>query len=275
LRVLYTTDLHGNERYYKYLEEVAFREKVDVVINGGDLYPGVSKEGQKNFLDEFFRQHLSFFDTKKIYYLTFPGNYDLKVLDPLFDSICSGFEFALNLNRRKIKINEYDFIGINLVSDYPFRLKDRCRMDNKEFEFPPQHGSAIFSSEEDFKEMSTEEWFKYARKLPTLKEELGKLPQIDDPKRTIYVIHMPPANLGLDVCYGNRKAGSVAIYEFIKEKQPLLTLHGHIHESPQVSGVWKAKLGRTTCIQPGQEDKLTYVTINLEGSDLDVSREKV
>jgi Icc-related predicted phosphoesterase len=275
LRVLYTTDLHGNERYYKYLEEVALRENVDVVINGGDLYPGISKGGQKNFLNEFFRKHLNLFDTKRIYYLAFPGNYDLKILDPLFDGICGEFEFAVNLNYRKIRINEFDFIGMNLVPDYPFRLKDRCRMDTRDFEFPPQHGSAIFSTEGEFEEMSSEEWFEYARQLPTLKEELEKLPQMDDPQKTIYVIHMPPANLGLDVCYGNRKVGSVAIYEFIKEMQPLLTLHGHIHESPQVSGVWKAKLGRTTCIQPGQEDKLTYVLINLEDSELEVSRGKV
>jgi Icc-related predicted phosphoesterase len=275
VRILYTTDLHGDAKKYKELEKAALRGKIDVVINGGDLYPGFSKEGQRGFLNEVFREHLGFFDIKKIYYLAFPGNYDVKALDPLFDEICREFEFALNPDKNKVRINEYDFIGMNLVSDYPFRLKDRCRMDTRDFEFPLQHGSAIFSSEGDFIEMSTEEWFKYARKLSTLKEELMNLPQTDNAERTIYIIHMPPANLGLDRCYDNRGVGSYAIYEFIKENQPLLTLHGHIHESPRVSGIWKAHLGKTIAIQPGQEDKFIYVIINIEGSNLEVSRIKV
>ncbi|MFW9896438.1 MAG: phosphoesterase, partial [Candidatus Thorarchaeota archaeon] len=47
-----------------------------------------------------------------------------------------------------------------------------------------------------------------------------------------------------------------------------LSLHGHIHESPNVSGKWCSKLGKTISIQPGQsqqgEDFLIYVLIDLE-----------
>jgi Icc-related predicted phosphoesterase len=80
-------------------------------------------------------------------------------------------------------------------------------------------------------------------------------------------MHMPPANLGLDHCMNGDKVGSRAIHEFIKKKQPLLTLHGHIHESPDVSGKWQAKLGETLCIQPGQYGQLedfVYAVIDLD-----------
>ena len=87
-------------------------------------------------------------------------------------------------------------------------------------------------------------------------------------EQTIYIIHTPPSNLGLDVCHDGRKVGSKAIFNFIKKNQPLLTLHGHIHESPDVSGKWYSKLGKTICIQPGQshhyQDYLIYVIFDLK-----------
>jgi len=43
-------------------------------------------------------------------------------------------------------------------------------------------------------------------------------------------------------------AGSVAVREAIEKYEPMLGLHGHIHESQSV-----AKIGRTTCINPGSE----------------------
>ena len=43
----------------------------------------------------------------------------------------------------------------------------------------------------------------------------------------------------------------------------MFSLHGHIHESPESSGRWLAQLGDTICIQPGQLEEFTYVTIDL------------
>ena len=49
--------------------------------------------------------------------------------------------------------------------------------------------------------------------------------------------------------------GSVDIYEFLKAKQPLLSLHGHVHERPDTEkGSWMNQIGTTTCIQPGQTE---------------------
>jgi Icc-related predicted phosphoesterase len=43
-------------------------------------------------------------------------------------------------------------------------------------------------------------------------------------------------------------AGSQVVRLAIEKHQPMLGLHGHIHESQGV-----AKIGRTTCINPGSE----------------------
>ena len=42
--------------------------------------------------------------------------------------------------------------------------------------------------------------------------------------------------------------GSKTVRKIIEKYQPLLALHGHIHESPGF-----AKIGRTKCLNPGSE----------------------
>ena len=105
--------------------------------------------------------------------------------------------------------------------------------------------------------------------LPTIEEEFNRLVRPKDMAKSVYVIHMPPYRLGLDKCYHGAEVGSKAIYNFLEKYQPKLSLHGHIHESPEVTGRWHAKLGRTICIQPGQLNEFTYVTIDLSAMKFD------
>lgn len=90
--------------------------------------------------------------------------------------------------------------------------------------------------------------------------------QVPDLSRCIFNFHDPPVDSTLDTCpmldwntdppsqivkagqvvlFG---AGSISVRQAIETHQPLLTLHGHIHESPGV-----IKLGRTVCVNPGSE----------------------
>ena len=87
-----------------------------------------------------------------------------------------------------------------------------------------------------------------------------------DHGKVIFNFHAPPVDSTLDTCpmldattdppsqvvkggqpvlYG---AGSTSIREAIERYQPMLGLHGHIHESQAA-----AKLGRTVCVNPGSE----------------------
>jgi len=95
------------------------------------------------------------------------------------------------------------------------------------------------------------------RKLDTLTGMIQK------PERTIAIIHVPPIGSGLDTCpdldknlkiitQGGqvvmKQAGSPAVKAFIERVQPMLTLHGHIHESPG-----HVRNGRTLMINAGSE----------------------
>lgn len=102
-------------------------------------------------------------------------------------------------------------------------------------------------------------------------EELGAMieqmaAQVSNMSSCIFNFHDPPIDSTLDTCpmldwstdppsqivHGGQivlhGAGSVSVRRAIEKYQPVLGLHGHIHESPGV-----IKIGRTTCINPGSE----------------------
>jgi Icc-related predicted phosphoesterase len=276
MKILFVTDLHGVRWKYERLPVVAKSSEVDMVINGGDMLPREGHDStfqlQKDFITDFLRVHFGHFEARQTHYLCYLANDDPRVLDPLFDEVCHDFSFVIPLAQRKCEIRGYEFIGMNWVADYPFRLKDRCRKDTKEFVLPPQYGKGLLSTPQGLEEI--EDWPSYANALPTIGAELDRLPCPQNMSKTVYVIHNPPSRLGLDVCGDGREVGSKAVYDFLTRNQPLLSLHGHIHESPEVSGKWNARLGETICIQPGQLDAFTYVLIDLATMKFERFREE-
>lgn len=267
MKILYITDLHGVKWKYDAIFQVAKSLKVRLVINGGDMLPTrpnffVQGDFIADFLDKYFLKY----NKNKIYFLSMLGNDDLKIFDDSFQKTCDKYSFVINMAQKKFKINGNEFIGMNWVSDLPFGLKDRCRKDRQDFKFPRQIGKAVLSTPNGIKRIK--DWFSYADELPTIETEMNRLIRPIDMDKSIYIIHMPPSNLLLDVCSDGSKVGSLAIHDFLKKNQPLLSLHGHIHESPDISGKWRSTLNKTICIQPGQsnnyEDFLIYVIIDLK-----------
>jgi Icc-related predicted phosphoesterase len=96
------------------------------------------------------------------------------------------------------------------------------------------------------------------------------------PERTIYNFHCPPYGSGLDDApeidenmrpkHGGRSivpVGSTAVRDAIKEGQPALALHGHIHEAKG-----NTRIGNTLCINPGssyEQGQLLGAVVNLDG----------
>ena len=87
--------------------------------------------------------------------------------------------------------------------------------------------------------------------------------QVRDPRRAIFMIHVPPRDSGLDtapildenlrptISAGDVLRGAVgsqAVRHIIERYEPLLGVHGHIHESGG-----ERRIGRTLCINPGSE----------------------
>lgn len=93
-----------------------------------------------------------------------------------------------------------------------------------------------------------------------LEEKLeGLAAQVDHPEKAFFNFHVPPYDTLIDQAPKLSKdlipstdetiaAGSKAVSAVIKKYQPMMGLHGHIHESRGV-----IKLGKTQCFNPGSE----------------------
>ena len=104
--------------------------------------------------------------------------------------------------------------------------------------------------------------------------------QVRDPARAVVNVHVPPYASGLDdapvladlqvqTSLGQVKfepVGSTAVLELIQTMQPLLGLHGHIHEASAMK-----RIGRTIVINPGSD----YSTGTLNGALITLERDKV
>jgi len=274
MKLLYVTDIHGIEWKHNEIFQIASSLNPDVVINGGDILPFKGNLlHQDKFITGFLDEYFSRFESIKTYYLGLLGNDDLGIYDGLFQETCDKYSYVVNIaqTRFQIKGSVYEFIGMNWVSDLPFGLKDRARKDTMDFEHPKQIGKQYLSTPNGFKKL--EDWFSYAKNLLTIEDEIRKLVKPSDMNYAIYIFHNPPAYIDLDVTHDGKKVGSKAEYAFLKENQPKISLHGHIHESPGVSGKWYSQIINTICIQPGQsrqdEDSLIYVLIDLETMNME------
>jgi len=101
------------------------------------------------------------------------------------------------------------------------------------------------------------------------------------PERAVMAIHVPPYDAGIDVCpeldenlqivhrggqVMMKPVGSPAVRAVIERVQPLLTLHGHIHEAPG-----HTRLGRTLAINAGSE----YAEGIMKAAIINLERDRV
>ncbi|MCD4799685.1 MAG: metallophosphoesterase, partial [Methanosarcinales archaeon] len=184
MKVLFVTDLHGSKWKYDRLFEVAEEFQADVVINGGDMLPknnGLFR--QDEFIADYLDNHFARFNSAGIYYLCYPGNDDLRIFDTEFEETCDKYPFVVCLAQRKFEVRGYEFVGMNRVVDYPFRLKDRCRMDTDDYTFQEQFGTGLLSTPDGWQEI--DDWFAYAKTLPTIEEEIDRLVRPRDMAKSV------------------------------------------------------------------------------------------
>lgn len=254
-KLIFTSDLHGNKSLYERLAKKSSEKDIDAVVIGGDLCPrggSTLKETvsmQNDFLKRFMIPLFSKLD-KDVFLIM--GNDDFRINEPILKD--NNINKIRYINKKAVEINKkFNIAGYGFVNPTPFRLKDWEKDEGVESVTP----APIFP----------EEIRTAGKEGGTVKEDLEKLKLLSNPKNTIYTIHAPPFDTKLDMIDGNTHVGSRAIRQFIEKEQPYLTLHGHIHESPRMSGSWKDKIGKTICINVGSSyprDKLNCVIIDLE-----------
>jgi hypothetical protein len=160
--------------------------------------------------------------------------------------------------RRHALGDRYDLIGYAHVPPTPFIIKDGERRDLRIDSTEQQRCTACCSLGEKIIVVDPRQHFV---RMKSIEEELEKLPGVRESHSAVYVMHCPPFSTNLDRLFDGRWIGSRAIRLFIENHQPYLTLHGHIHESSEISGRYWDRIGKSICINPGQSTEELYAVV--------------
>ncbi len=256
MHCLFVSDLHGRiDRYHK-LFSLIKTEKPAAVFIGGDLLPhNHNSAAEFNFkeTDDFIEDILisGFRSLKNELINQYPrvfiilGNDDPKIEEKrIIDTESEGIWNYMH--NRRYEWEGYEIFGYANIPPSPFLLKDWERYDVSRYVDPgcihPIEGKRTITENIDIE---------YA----TIQKDIEVLTQGFQPEKSILLFHTPPYQTNLDRAALDGKTfehvpldvhvGSIALRRFIEEKQPLLTLHGHIHESSEITGFWSDKIGKT------------------------------
>jgi hypothetical protein len=288
MKVFFASDVHGSERCFKKFVNAARFYSADVLILGGDLtgkaivpilrsrdgrleYEYMGEKTTVNGEEELDKARSSLADLGYYPYLT-----DEKEASELQEDKRKLNDLFLRLMRQRlehwVRIAEERLKGtgaqcyISPGNDDPLGVEDVIR-DSDTVMNPESRVIAVrgrcelatlgYTNPTPWKSPREVE----EKRLRDIIERLvGK---IQDTSHAIFNFHCPPYNTRLDECPMLTKdlkpvfsggslilqhVGSASVREFIERMQPLLGLHGHVHEARAVE-----KIGATICLNPGSQ----------------------
>lgn len=260
----FVSDLHGHTDRYRKLFKAIASERPGAVFLGGDLLPsGLSATrtlavAHRDFVNDFLVTSLRLLRRSlgnaypRVFVIL--GNDDSKSEEAAIIAAATRglWEYV---HERRVSFGKYDVYGYACVPPTPFLLKDWERYDVSRHVDPgcvsPEEGrrSVPVAANE----------VRYA----TISEDLQRLVGQADLSHAILLFHAPPYQTKLDRAALDGKmvdhapldahVGSIAIQRFIEQRQPLITLHGHIHESARLTGSWSQRRGRTHCFSAAHD----------------------
>ncbi len=256
----FVSDLHGRAQHYRKLFAAIVRERPGAVFMGGDLLPHhwAALMSTEDFIGDHLAPEVRRVrselgpEAPRIFLIL--GNDDDRASEHRFQA---GHEEGLweYVHLRWSSFADHAIGGYAYVPPTPFLLKDWERYDVSRFTDPgcvsPEEGQRTIPVDPD------------SIRFGTIADDLEQLAEGRDLERAVLLFHSPPYRTALDrAALDGRQVdhvpldvnvGSVAIRRFIEERQPLLTLHGHIHESARLTGNWRQVIGRTHCISAAHD----------------------
>jgi Icc-related predicted phosphoesterase len=272
----FASDLHGHKDRYLKLFQAIRAEKPRAVFLGGDLLPNpmFSMTSPDKSLDDFINGFLvTEFNTLQTLLgpryprvFTILGNDDGRFEEAsILDAATRGvWEYV---HGRSVNFDRFKVYGYAFIPPTPFLLKDWERYDVSRYVDPgcisPENGwRSIPVSEKEMKDS-------------TIKKDLELLTNDDTLENAVILFHSPPYNTKLDRAALDGRmidyvpldvhVGSIAIQRFIEARQPLLTLHGHVHESARLTGAWRGRIHRSHLFSAAHDGpELALVRMDLD-----------
>jgi uncharacterized protein len=252
----FCSDLHGKEDRYGKLFAAIVREHPAAVFLGGDLFPlgllRAARAGRRpeDFVNGFLVPR--FLKVREELGAAYPeiflilGNDDPRSQE---GAILEGESRGLwrYANERKLPFAGRCVYGYAFVPPTPFGLKDWERYDVSRFV-----DVGCLSPEEGWRSVPVPA---ERIRLETIQKDLERLAGDDDLGTAILLFHTPTHETKLDRAGLDGRMvdgapmdvhiGSIAVGLFIETRQPLVTLHGHVHESARLTGAWMDQIGKT------------------------------
>lgn len=268
----FVSDLHGRSDQYRKLFRAIERERPAAVFLGGDLLPHhwAAVMSTEDFIGDHLVPEVRRLRSAlaggmpRIFLIL--GNDDDRASEERF---LAGHEEGLweYVHERWVAFQEHEIAGYAYVPPTPFLLKDWERYDVSRFTDPgcvsPEEGHRTVTVDPD------------SIRFGTIATDLEQLSEGMELERAVLLFHSPPYRTNLDRAALDGRVvdhvpldvnvGSVAIRRFIEDRQPLLTLHGHIHESATLTGSWRQTIGRTHCFSAAHDGpELALIRFDLD-----------
>lgn len=303
LRIFFATDVHGSDKcWMKFINSGKFYG-ANILILGGDLtakgFVALIEQPDGKFRTNFRGKEFVANPGKELEELErkirFSGLYTYRTTPQELESFESEtrreelvLKLALESVERWMRIADERLggTGIRLFltagNDDPFEIdpilkKSRCAVDAE---------GRVVQLDEDHEMINTGYGNITPWKCPRdiQEEEITKkidamASQVKNMTNCVFNLHVPPYDSRLDDApeldnelkptYGASKlvpVGSTAVRAAIEKYQPLLGLHGHIHESKG-----SFKMGRTLCLNPGS----SYTDGILQGFLIEINKKGV
>ncbi len=269
MKLLYCSDLHGSEAHYARLVDLALDRRPSVLVLGGDLLPDDSAldparmgHGQPEFVHRQFRQFAATLresrDLRSV--LVIFGNHDWRSSASAMRELADDGLVTILDHTKAVEIDGLSFLGYSYTPPTPWFVKDFERLDQASDQ-PPLLGGARW--DERFSRSSAHSADHLFAGATTIADDMAELKVPAGP--WVFVAHAPPFGSDLDRTQGQKALGSRAIRAAIEKYQPVLSLHGHIHESPEVTGEFRQNINKTVAINPGQRRcALDYAEIQID-----------
>lgn len=270
MQCLFISDLHGHIKKYKRLFDYVSEYKPDAVFFGGDLLPMIAKNGtdMSTFIKERILQPIKKIkqNQKKVQFFLILGNDDPRRYEPIFQK-AEKDHLIFYVHQKTVSFSDFFVTGYSFVPPTPFQLKDWERYDVSRFvdvgAVSPENGMRSVPVNQK------------TIRFETIKKDLDQLVENAPVDKTIFLFHSPPYNSLLDRADLDGKKfdhapldvqiGSIAIKRFITRYQPFITLHGHVHESSQITGEWKQVFNQTISFSAAYAgEKLSIVDFNTD-----------
>jgi Icc-related predicted phosphoesterase len=280
------SDLHGQVDRYQKLFDRMIEERPAAVFLGGDLLPhglsslALSKSHDGDFIKDFLTGYLK--NIRNDLGDTYPeifvilGNDDERIFEPDITALADQGLWNY-IHEQKSPLGAYSVYGYACVPPSPLQLKDWERFDVSRHVDP-----GCIPPTEGWRSVPVE---RHKIEYGTIAKDLEKLAGNDSMERSVCLFHSPPYQTRLDRAALDGMMidhvpldvhiGSIAIERFIKKRQPLIALHGHVHESARLTGRWRDIIGETWCFTAAHDGpELALVRFDLDHPE-DASRELI